>query len=107
MDTEIVGAKASKGTYTGKAQVIRNVADLDKFVEGNVLVTRMTDPDFVPMMKMAGAIVTEIGGRLCHAAIVARELGVPAVVKVDGAMDLLNGKQVTVDGDTGKVVVHG
>ncbi len=64
----------------GKARVIRSLADMNKVQPGDVLVADMTDPDWEPVMKRAAAIVTNRGGRTCHAAIIARELGVPAVV---------------------------
>ena len=111
MDTVLTGSKASKGrtgeSVRGRAVVVNDPKDMDKFQEGDILVTYMTDPDFVPMMSKAGAVVTEIGGRLCHAAIVSRELGIPAVVIVKDARSLLNGKDVTVNGTTAEVVVHG
>jgi pyruvate,water dikinase len=91
----------------GKARVIKSLDDMDKVGEGDVLVTDMTDPDWEPIMKRASAIVTNRGGRTCHAAIIARELGVPAVVGCGDATDLLkDGKPVTVscaEGDTGLV----
>ena len=106
MDTTLQGSKASKGTVRGVANVIHRPEDVEKFQEGQILVTHMTNPDFVPIMRMAGAVVTEIGGRLCHAAIVSRELGVPAVVNLKGALTL-DGCDITVIGDTGEVIVHG
>ena len=91
----------------GKARVIKSLDDMDKVGEGDVLVTDMTDPDWEPIMKRASAIVTNRGGRTCHAAIIARELGVPAVVGCGDATDLLkDGQAVTVscaEGDTGLV----
>ena len=110
MDTVLTGSKASKGkgeSVRGKAVAINNPKDLGNFKEGDILVTYMTDPDYVPMMSKAAAVVTEIGGRLCHAAIVSRELGIPAVVMVEDARKLLNGKDVTVNGTTAEVIVHG
>src|SRR5690625_7325932 len=74
---------------------------------GNILITDMTDPNCEPVMKMAGAIVTNRGGRTCHAAIIARELGIPAVVGCGDATDVLqNGQEVTVscaEGDEGRI----
>ena len=91
----------------GKARVITSLDDMDKVAEGDVLVTDMTDPDWEPIMKRASAIVTNRGGRTCHAAIIARELGVPAVVGCGDATDLIaDGREVTVscaEGDTGLV----
>ena len=80
---------------------------MHEFVEGEVLVADMTDPDWEPIMKRASAIVTNRGGRTCHAAIIARELGIPAVVGTgSGTKELADGREVTVscaEGDTGLV----
>ena len=92
---------------SGKSKVIMSVKDIEKFKEGEVLVTEMTDPDWVPVMKIASAIVTNRGGRVCHAAIVGRELGVPVVVGTKNATDKIkNGSDVTVscaEGEEGNV----
>jgi len=89
----------------GTAKVIDSIADMSRIEPGDVLVTDMTDPDWEPIMKRAAAIVTNRGGRTCHAAIIARELGVPAVVGCNDATDrIADGHQVTVscaEGDTG------
>jgi len=91
----------------GKAAVISSVADMDAVKAGDVLVTDMTDPDWEPVMKRAAAIVTNRGGRTCHAAIIARELGVPAVVGCgDATAKIEAGAELTVscaEGDTGYV----
>ena len=90
---------------TGPVRVIYNIADMDKVQAGDVLVTDMTDPNWEPVMKRAAAIVTNRGGRTCHAAIIARELGIPAVVGCGDASEVLkDGMLVTVscaEGDTG------
>jgi pyruvate,water dikinase len=92
---------------SGKARVIRSLADMNKVQAGDVLVADMTDPDWEPVMKRASAIVTNRGGRTCHAAIIARELGVPAVVGTGHALDTIpDGHDVTVscaEGDTGLI----
>ncbi len=81
----------------GKVNVIKSTANIDKFKKGEVLVTEMTDPDWEPIMKIASAIVTNRGGRTCHAAIISRELGIPCVVGTMNGSDLLkNGEAVTV-----------
>lgn len=89
----------------GRVRVVNSVHEMDKVQDGDVLVSDMTDPDWEPVMKRASAIVTNRGGRTCHAAIIARELGVPAIVGCGNATDLLNdGQEVTVscaEGDTG------
>ncbi len=96
-----IGQKIGAGT----ARVIRSLADMSRVQPGDVLVADMTDPDWEPVMKRASAIVTNRGGRTCHAAIIARELGVPAVVGCGNALDSIpDGATVTVscaEGDTG------
>jgi len=90
---------------SGVAKVLSSIADMDQIKEGDVLVTDMTDPDWEPIMKRASAIVTNRGGRTCHAAIIARELGVPAVVGCGDVTERIkNGQEITVscaEGDTG------
>ncbi|MAD76988.1 MAG: phosphoenolpyruvate synthase [Rheinheimera sp.] len=89
----------------GTAKVLKGIEQMDQIQPGDVLVTDMTDPDWEPIMKRASAIVTNRGGRTCHAAIIARELGIPAVVGCgDATSKLKTGQQVTVscaEGDTG------
>jgi pyruvate,water dikinase len=90
---------------SGEARVVRSLDDMNRVQPGDVLVADMTDPDWEPVMKRASAIVTNRGGRTCHAAIIARELGVPAVVGTGNALDTIkDGSSVTVscaEGDTG------
>lgn len=92
---------------TGPVRLVHNVAEMDKVQPGDVLVTDMTDPNWEPVMKRASAIVTNRGGRTCHAAIIARELGIPAVVGCGDATERLkDGTLVTVscaEGDTGRI----
>jgi pyruvate, water dikinase len=91
----------------GKARVILEVHKIDEFQAGEVLVTNKTDPDWEPIMKKASAIVTNQGGRTCHAAIIAREMGIPAIVGCGDATQVLkNGQDVTIscsEGEEGKV----
>jgi len=98
-----IGQKIGAGT----ARVITSIDDMEKLERGDVLVTDMTDPDWEPVMKRAAAIVTNRGGRTCHAAIIARELGVPAIVGCgDATANIADGREVTVScagGDTGYV----
>jgi len=98
-----VGARVARG----KVRVIKDAAKLNTFQPGEVLVADTTTPDWEPVMKTAAALVTNRGGRTCHAAIVARELGIPAVVGADGATaQLVDGTEVTIscaEGDIGKV----
>ncbi len=91
---EAVGSMIGQGTVN----VIENAKDIGKFQKGQVLVTDMTDPDWEPIMKIAGAIVTNRGGRTCHAAIISRELGIPCVIGTgDGTTKIQNGTDVTID----------
>ncbi len=86
----------------GKVQVISDVSKIGEFKKGEVLVTKMTDPDWVPIMRIASAIVTDEGGKTCHAAIIGRELGIPAVVGTEEATKILrNGQEITVDCTSG------
>ena len=96
-----IGQKIGSGTV----KVLASLAEMDRILPGDVLVTDMTDPDWEPIMKRASAIVTNRGGRTCHAAIIAREMGIPAVVGCGNATDIIKeGDEVTVscaEGDTG------
>ncbi|AAQ61371.1 phosphoenolpyruvate synthase [Chromobacterium violaceum] len=98
-----IGQKIGQGVV----RTIKDASEMDRVKPGDVLVTDMTDPDWEPVMKRAAAIVTNRGGRTCHAAIIARELGIPAVVGCGDATDVLKeGMQVTVscaEGDTGNI----
>jgi pyruvate, water dikinase len=98
------GSAASPGVAFGKVKILRGSEDIGLVEEGDILVASMTTPDFVPAMKRAAGIVTDEGGRLCHAAIVSRELGVPCVVGAERATTtLVAGQAVTVDGSRGCV----
>jgi pyruvate,water dikinase len=102
-----VGRSIGQRIGAGRARLVLDVTEMHKVDPGDVLVTDMTDPDWEPIMKRAAAIVTNRGGRTCHAAIIARELGIPAVVGTRNATDTIeNGVQVTVscaEGDSGYV----
>ncbi len=98
------GAGASPGSAFGPVVVLTDIKDLGRVKQGDVLVTEMTTPDFVPAMKRAAALVTDRGGRTAHAAIISRELGIPCVVGAETATKTLrDGQVVTVDGSTGRV----
>jgi len=100
----LTGAPASPGIASGPVKIVPDASQIDKVNEGDILITEMTTPDFVPAMKRAAAIVTDRGGRTAHAAIVSRELGVPCVVGTGQATSTLkDGQIITVDGSTGKV----
>ncbi len=100
----ITGIAVGRKIAEGKVKVLMSVEEAERFNEGDVLVTDMTDPDWEPIMKKASAIITNRGGRTCHAAIVARELGVPAVVGTGNATEVLKeGELVTVSCAEGEV----
>lgn len=101
----VTGSPASPGIGMGRPVIIMSPDEIDKIHAGDVLVAPMTDPDYVPAMKKAAAIVTEMGGRTSHAAIVSRELGIPAVVGAQNATKILaKEKEVTVNGTSGDVI---
>jgi pyruvate,water dikinase len=103
----VCGRAVGEGIASGSVRVVDSIAALPSFQAGEILVAPMTTPDWEPVMKRAAAIVTERGGRTCHAAIVARELGIPAVVGATGALSALTpGRAVTVscaEGETARV----
>ncbi len=103
----VQGHSVGEKIGTGKANVIKDAKDIARFRKGEVLITEMTDPDWEPIMKIASAIVTNRGGRTCHAAIISRELGIPCVVgTINGTDAISTGKDVTVscaEGEEGYV----
>uniref|UniRef100_A0A0C4DI24 pyruvate, water dikinase n=1 Tax=Fusarium oxysporum (strain Fo5176) TaxID=660025 RepID=A0A0C4DI24_FUSOF len=105
--TLTTGLSIGDKAVSGRTCLLTSVSDMDKFIDGSILVTEATDPDWVPVMKRAAAIITDQGGRTSHAAIVSRELGVPAVVGTGNATYVLHtGQDVTVscaEGDSGLV----
>ncbi len=106
-DVIVTGRAIGQKIGSGPVRVVGDLSEMEKVQPGDVLVTDMTDPNWEPVMKRASAIVTNRGGRTCHAAIIARELGIPAVVGCGNATDLLKeGQQVTVscsEGDEGRI----
>ncbi|MDX1765899.1 MAG: PEP-utilizing enzyme [Candidatus Saccharimonadales bacterium] len=101
-DSLVTGQAGCKGKVAGVVKVVESIDDV--FKDGEILVTRITSPDFLPLMQKAAAIVTDEGGILSHSAIVARELGVPCVVGTQGATkNLKTGQKVVVDADQGVV----
>ena len=107
MSTTLKGRVASKGHAMGKVVFANRILPKDTQIEkGNILIAEMTDPDLLHAMSKAGAIVTQNGGLLCHAAIVARELGIPCIVGVAGLMEGAKGcTEAIVDAYTGNVVL--
>ena len=103
VEGEAVGSKIGQGA----AQVIESAENIQHFQKGQVLVTDMTDPDWEPIMKIAGAIVTNRGGRTCHAAIISRELGIPCVIGAGDATEkITSGREVTVDCSEGTGYIY-
>ncbi|MDZ7717665.1 MAG: phosphoenolpyruvate synthase [Balneolaceae bacterium] len=106
-ETLVTGVSIGSSIANGKAKLIRDATDLKDIDENTILVTEMTEPDWVPAMRRASGIVTDFGGRTCHAAIVSRELGIPAVVGTGDATQVIeNGMEVTLssaEGDAGYV----
>jgi pyruvate,water dikinase len=103
-DILVRGMGVSPGQGIGRVRIMLNIKDMSGFKEGDVLVTEMTTPDWVPAMRIASAVITNLGGKTCHAAIVSRELGVPCIVGTEnGTKVLKDGDLVTVDGQRGLV----
>ena len=104
-ETLLTGLGASPGRVAGKVRVMRELQVDAKIGKDEILVAQMTSPDWVPVMRHAGALVTDDGGMTCHAAIVSRELRIPCVVGTGNATRLLKSSQVvTVDGTRGEIV---
>jgi pyruvate,water dikinase len=100
----VAGDAASPGLATGPVKILKSARDIGKIVQGDVLVTAQTNPDFVPAMKKAVAIVTDMGGKTSHAAIISREIGIPAVVGTKNATKVLkDGVTITVNGTKGEI----
>ncbi len=104
----LIGTPASPGLISGPVQIIKSIKEIEKIQKGEILVTNMTSPDFVPAMKKVVAIVTNQGGQTSHAAIVSRELGIPCVVGTKKATEILkNGQIITVNGTKGEIYQGG
>lgn len=97
------GRAAAKGTIEGIARVLKEPTD--EIEDGEILVTRTTNVNWTPLFSRIGGVITEIGGVLCHAAVVAREMGIPAIVGAKGATEELDGKKIRMDGSTGTVEI--
>jgi pyruvate, water dikinase len=103
-DPVLRGVAGSPGTASGPARLVRGVEDFGRVEAGDILVCRFTDPAWTPLFGVVAGVVTEVGGRLSHAAIVARERRIPAVLGVPGVMDAVeDGQWITIVGDTGMV----
>ena len=106
-DGQLTGHPASGGRYQGQARLVRGPADFDRITKGDVLVARTTSPTYNVVLPLLGAVVTDRGGALCHAAVVAREFGIPAVVGTrEATVRIPDGAHVIVDGDRGTVEIQ-
>ena len=102
----LTGVGGAPGVARGRARVVRSLAEAHRVERGDVLVAEFTDPGWTPLLERVSAVVTEVGGVLSHAAVIAREYGVPAVLSVRGATDVVpDGAELEVDGDAGEVRV--
>jgi pyruvate,water dikinase len=106
-DGALSGIGASAGVVTGRARVCRELSDMGKVERGDILVTVATDPGWTTVFSILGGVVVETGGVVAHAVMISREYGLPCVANLSGACDQIpDGALVTVDGTTGRVVVH-
>ncbi|HLZ98974.1 MAG TPA: PEP-utilizing enzyme, partial [Steroidobacteraceae bacterium] len=105
--TQLSGIGVSPGRYTGRAHVVTSLTADSDLEPGEIIVASVTDSSWGPLFLAAGAVVIETGAAISHAAIVARELGIPAVASLTDATRLIpNGAMITVDGNAGTVIVH-
>ncbi len=103
-EQKLKGMGIGRGSVRSRARIILDEKHIDKFRKGEILVTNMTNPAFLPAMRKASAIITDEGGITCHAAIVSRELGIPAVVGTMNATEIIHdGQMVEVDAENGIV----
>ena len=103
-DNAIKGLGANNGKVVGIARVIENFDEIDRLQDGDILVTKFTDTGWTTKFAILSGIVTEYGGILCHAAIVSREYGIPAIVSCTGIMDKIkDGEIITINGTTGEI----
>ena len=103
--SSLKGLGANNGTVTATARVIESFEEIDRLQEGDILVTKFTDTGWTPKFAILSGIVTEYGGILCHAAIVSREYGIPAIVSCTGVMnEIKDGETITINGSTGEII---
>jgi len=100
------GTGTSSGSYSGKTRVVQRRDDFDSVRKGDVLLIPFSDVSWTPILAKAGAIVSETGGMLSHCSIIAREMGIPALVSVENACSIGNGLNVTADGSNGILTIH-
>ena len=102
----LTGIAVGNKIASGKTKVIKNLSKINDFIPGEILVTKMTDPDWVPILRQASGVITDEGGRTCHAAIISRELGIPAVVGTKNATAILKtGQDLTLDCSSGQGLI--
>jgi pyruvate,water dikinase len=106
ISTRLTGTPASRGYYTGSVSVVQGLSDFNKVQPGSVLVVPYSDVGWTPLFAKAGGVISESGGLLAHASIIAREYGIPAVVSVPSATHIADGTLVTIDGFRGEVIIH-
>lgn len=105
-DKKLTGTPTSPGYYSGKTKVVRGINDFPKLVKGDILVIPYSDVGWLPLFAKAGAVIAESGGMLSHSSIIAREYGIPAVVSVNGALQLADDLMVSIDGYKGEIHIH-
>ena len=106
-DGQLKGLGANSGRVTGTARVIEDFSEIGRLKENDILVTRFTDTGWTPKFAILSGIVTEYGGILCHAAIVSREYGIPAIVSCHDIMSKIkDGQTITIDGGTGYITIE-
>ena len=108
LHSSIRGLGVNIGRATGVARIIRDLSDINRLQSGDILVTKFTDTGWTPKFAVLSGIVTEYGGILCHAAVVSREYGIPAIVCCKDAMSRIrDGQTITIDGASGMVILDG
>jgi pyruvate,water dikinase len=105
-DHKLSGTPTSRGYYKGKTKIVRGIGEFKKLEQGDVLVIPHSDVGWIPLFAKAGAVIAESGGMLSHSSIIAREYGIPAIVSVNGALQLSDGLTVSIDGYKGEIHVH-
>jgi pyruvate,water dikinase len=102
---KLVGVASSRGYYQGRIKVVRSINEFEKLEPGDILVIPYSDVSWTPLFAKAGAVIAESGGLLSHSSIIAREYQIPAVVSVNGALQLADGIQVSIDGFKGEILI--
>lgn len=107
-DGGLKGIACSPGVVRGRARVIKDIFDADRLAQGDILITKFTDPGWTPKFSLLAAVATETGGLLSHAAVISREYGIPAVLAIPNlTTSVRDGQEITIDGNAGVVILHG